>query len=113
MAAIEDPDYYAVIIARIKATRDRTIADFAVRRRWFTYPSSTNFVFTEPKDARGVSSPAVAKSAYDFLVAHKVLVRIFPSHALTASFLRITVGTDQEMLVLSDTLDTWSKTHTA
>ena len=113
VAAIEDPDYYAAIIARIKATRDRTIADFGVRRGWFTYPSSANFVFTEPKDAHGVSGPAVAKSAYDFLVAHKVLVRIFPSHALTASFLRITVGTDQEMLVLSDTLDTWSKTHTA
>jgi len=37
-------------------------------------------------------------------------VRHFPSHALTASFLRISVGTDDEMLVLSETLDSWLKT---
>ena len=113
LAAIGDTGYYEAIIARIKATRDRAVADFAVRRRWFTYPSSANFVFTEPKDVRGAAGPAVAKSAYDFLCARKVLVRLFPSHALTASFLRITVGTDQEMLVLSDTLDTWLKSQTA
>ncbi len=113
LAALGDPDYYAAIITRIKATRDRAVADFAVRRRWFTYPSSANFIFTEPKDAGGATGPAVAKSAYDFLCAHKVLVRLFPSHALTASFLRITVGTDQEMLFLSDTLDQWLKSQTA
>jgi len=36
-------------------------------------------------------------------------VRHFPSHALTASFLRISVGTDDEMLVLSKALDEWQK----
>jgi len=38
-----------------------------------------------------------------------VLVRHFPSDALTASFLRISVGTDDEMLVLEKTLDQWLK----
>ena len=37
----------------------------------------------------------------------KVLVRYFASHALTDSFLRISVGTDDEMLVLQNTLDAW------
>ena len=41
--------------------------------------------------------------------ARKVLVRHFPSHALTAPFLRISVGTDAEMRVLSETLDAWLK----
>jgi histidinol-phosphate aminotransferase len=36
-------------------------------------------------------------------------VRHFPSDALTASFLRITVGSDDEMLVLDETLDAWLK----
>lgn len=107
IAALGDPDYYDGIIATVKATRDRCVADFAQRRGWFTYPSQSNFVFTEPKNARGESGPAVSKSAYDFLYARKVLVRHFPSHALTASFLRISVGTDAEMRVLSDTLDAW------
>ena len=51
----------------------------------------------------------MAKSAYDFLYARKVLVRHFPSHALTAPFLRISVGTDAEMRVLSTTFDAWLK----
>ena len=113
LAALGDADYYAGVIARIKATRDRAIVDLSVRRGWFTYKSSANFIFTEPKSARGEAGPAVAKAAYDFLCARQVLVRHFPSHALTASFLRISVGTDDEMLVLANTLDTWQKTQSA
>lgn len=106
LAAIGDQAYFNDLVARVKATRERTQADFA-RRGWFTYPSQTNFLFTEPRDARGESGPAVARAAYDFLFARKVLVRHFPSHALTAPFLRISVGTDAEMRVLSETLDAW------
>lgn len=106
LAAITDEAYYAGIIARVKATRDQAIAGFGARG-WFTYPSQSNFIFTEPRNARGECGPAVAKSAYDFLYAHKVLIRYFPSHALTAPFLRISVGTDREMQVLSETLDAW------
>jgi histidinol-phosphate aminotransferase len=109
LAAIQDPGYYDGIIARVKATRDRAVADFGQRRGWFTYPSQSNFVFTEPKTAQGESGPEVAKAAYSFLYSRKVLVRHFPSHALTAPFLRISVGTDAEMAVLSDTLDAWLK----
>ena len=43
------------------------------------------------------------------LEGRKVLVRHFPSHALTAPFLRVSVGTDDEMAVLNHTLDEWLK----
>lgn len=109
LAAIGDPDYYAGVLGRIKATRDAFFHDLSARRGWFTYPSQSNFVFTEPKDARGRSGPEVAKSAFDFLGGRKVLVRHFPTHALTASFLRVSVGTDGEMAVLNKTLDAWLK----
>jgi len=109
LAALGDAAYYDGIIAQVKATRDRAVADFTTRRGWFTYPSQSNFIFTEPKNAHGGSGPAVAKSAYEFLFARQVLVRHFPSHALTAPFLRISVGTDAEMRVLSETLDAWQK----
>jgi histidinol-phosphate aminotransferase len=108
IAALADSSYYDRVMAKVKATRDRTAADLA-RRGWFTYPSESNFLFTEPKDARGNAGLAVAKSAYSFLYSRKVLVRHFPSHALTAPFLRISVGTDAEMGVLSDILDAWLK----
>ncbi len=107
LAAIGDVAYFDGIVARVKATRDSHLARFAGERGWFTYPSQANFIFTEPKNARGESGAAVAKAAYDFLFSRKVLVRYFASHALTASFLRITVGTDDEMLVLQHTLDAW------
>jgi histidinol-phosphate aminotransferase len=113
VAALSDDAYYAGVIGKIKATRDRCVRDFVSRRGWFTYESQTNFIFTEPKNARGESGPAVAKAAYDFLFTHKVLVRHFPSHALTAPFLRITVGTDDEMFVLEKTFDAWLKTTNA
>lgn len=109
VAALGDQAYYAGVIGKIKSTRDRCVSHFAARG-WFTYESQSNFIFTEPKNARGETGPAVAKSAYDYLYAHKVLVRHFPSHALTAPFLRITVGTDDEMLVLANTLEAWLKT---
>lgn len=106
VAALGDTAYYDGVIEKVKATRDRAVAALN-RRGWFTYPSQSNFVFTEPRNARGEAGPAVAKAAYDFLYARKVLVRHFPSHALTAPFLRLSVGTDAEMGVLSDTLDAW------
>lgn len=109
IAAIEDQTYYERILAQVIATRDRSVTDFTRRRNWRTYESQSNFIFAEPRNAAGESGADVAKSAYDYLYAQKVLVRYFPSHALTASFLRISVGTDAEMAILSETLDAWLK----
>ncbi|MDR1009593.1 MAG: aminotransferase class I/II-fold pyridoxal phosphate-dependent enzyme [Opitutaceae bacterium] len=108
LAALDDTAYYDGMVARIKATRARLQAAFAARG-WFAYPSQSNFLFAEPRNARGETGPAVAKSAYDWLCAHKVLVRHFPSHPLTAPFLRISVGTDAEMAVLDNTFQAWLK----
>jgi len=109
IAALTDAPYYDQVIGRIKATRDRCLAQWSSGYGWFVYPSQTNFIFVEPVNGRGEKGPAVAKSAYDFLVSRKVLVRYFPSHALTASFLRITVGTDDEMNVVNESLEAWRK----
>ena len=67
--------------------------------------------FTQRQGARAVRllQHKRFRAAYDFLCGRKVLVRHFPSHALTAPFLRISVGTDAEMRVLSSTLDAWLK----
>jgi histidinol-phosphate aminotransferase len=109
LAALEDPEHHALIVGKIKATRDFHMQILKGERGWFTFPSETNFICTEPRDAAGRTGVAVAKAAYDYLFSRKVLVRHFPSDALTASFLRISVGTDDEMLVLEKSLDTWLK----
>lgn len=109
IAALQDQAYYNGVIARVKATRDRFQTDLSTRLGWFCYPSQSNFLFVEPRDAKGEAGPTVSKSLYDFLYANKVLVRYFPSHALTAPFLRISVGTDGEMSVLNQKIDAWLK----
>ena len=46
IAALGDQPYYDGVIAKVKATRDRGVVEFAGRRGWFTYPSQSNFIFT-------------------------------------------------------------------
>lgn len=109
LAAVRDPAYTAGVVARIVATRSRVQAAFA-ELGWFTYRSQANFVFTEPRTRAGATGPAVARSCYDHLVSRRVLVRYFGSHALTHSFLRITVGTDSQMEALHEGIHSWLQT---
>jgi len=106
LAALGDLQYYAGVIVKICATREATLARFA-EAGWFCYPSQANFIFAEPRNARGKTGAAVAQAAYDFLCERRILVRHFPKHPLTAPFLRITVGTDEQMLTLWHTLQEW------
>lgn len=110
LAALGDPGYYDAIIGKIIRTRDYWAGEWGGRRGWFIYPTQTNFIFAEPKNARGESGPAVARSLYDFLLSRKILVRAFPSHALTASFLRISVGSDDEMFAVDTAIEAWLAT---
>ena len=106
-AAIEDFDHFAESLCKIRDSR----AEFSSRlhsRNWFTYPSQTNFVFTEPVDSAGKKGPEVASSLYEFLKTQKILVRYFPNHSLTESFLRVTIGTDSEMETLNRAIDQWT-----
>ena len=107
LAAFEDVGYYDGLVRTIRATRERFFRELTQRRGWFTYPSQTNFVFTEPRNAAGRTGSEVVKSFYDHLVANKILVRCFPSHPLTRNFARISIGTDEEMNRLGQTIDTW------
>ncbi len=108
-AALADTGYYDAIIGKIIYTRDYWVSDWSDRLGWFIYPSQTNFIFAEPKNARGETGPAVAKSLYDFLLTQKILVRAFPSNALTAPFLRISVGSDDEMFAVNTAINVWLK----
>jgi histidinol-phosphate aminotransferase len=106
-AALTDTGYYDAIIGKIIYTRDYWAGDWSDRLGWFIYPTQTNFIFAEPKNARGETGPAVAKSLYDFLLSRKILVRAFPSHALTAPFLRISVGGDDDMFAVNTAIEAW------
>jgi len=105
-AALTDGAYYAGLIGKIQRTRDHWAAEWAARD-WFIYESSANFLFIEPRNTAGEAGPEVAAALFEFLKSRRILVRAFPSHALTASFLRISVGTDDEMLAVEEAFQAW------
>jgi histidinol-phosphate aminotransferase len=110
IGALSDLGYYDAIIGKIVRTRDYWVSEWTEKHGWFIYPTQTNFIFAEPKNAKGETGPAVAKSLYDFFLSRKILVRAFPSHALTAPFLRISVGSDDEMFAVNSAIEAWLAT---
>ena len=89
VAALEDREYFSVMTARIVATRD----DFTNRLRNLGYDvlsSKANFVFSIPPDRNGAR-------VYEGLYSRKILVRHFADPLLSHG-LRISIGTDEEMM---------------
>jgi histidinol-phosphate aminotransferase len=106
VTAIEDQAYYDGTIAQVVKTRE----DFLKKIRalgWFVHPSQANFVLVEPAKESGETGPAVAEALFQYLKSGQILVRYFGKHPLTHAALRVTIGTDSEMAVLTAALDSW------
>lgn len=108
LAALRDAGYYQNVVNRIKTTRQNFFHELKVRD-WFTYPSQANYLFTEPSKPDGKTGPAVAEELFQFLRDRKILVRYFSGSSLTAGFLRISVGTDEQMNLLLTAIDSWRR----
>ncbi len=90
LAALSDPGWMRDNAARICATRERFAA--ALRERGFEIvPSSANFLFIRPP------APQTAAGLFARLRDRKILVRHFPSSPVTAPYLRVSIGTDEQM----------------
>jgi histidinol-phosphate aminotransferase len=107
LAALECDAIYAEYVKRVCHTRDG-LADFLRGLGWHVYPSQTNFVFGAPLGLDGKPRLEIATSLYNYLKARRILVRHFPSHLLTAGYLRITVGTEEEIKQLTHTIEEWN-----
>lgn len=92
-ATLDDPDYYADTIAKVKATRTwlaRALDQLGFR----VLPSQTNFLFVHPP-----GPPAAVW--LEKLREHNILVRWFDG-VETRPYLRITVGKEREARALVD-----------
>ncbi len=96
-AALDDPEWMRANVARIRATRDRLVADLR-GRGWSVTDSATNFLWARPP--AGFSAGDVFRA----LRERAVLVRHWDAPRLR-DFLRITVGTDAEVARLLTALD--------
>jgi histidinol-phosphate aminotransferase len=97
-AAVEDEAYLKEICAKTIATREQTVIDLEVLG-FNVLPSATNFVFvTHPeKDAEKI---------YLALKSQGILVRYFGNKPRIGNYLRITIGTNEEMAALTAALKT-------
>ncbi len=96
LAAFEDEHYFSERRADVISTRGRVAETFA-KWGWFTYPSQTNFLFTEPRKPGSGPDAATALSLFEHLKRSRILIRYFPKHPLTCTFIRVSIGTDEQM----------------
>ncbi|MBP1590247.1 MAG: histidinol-phosphate transaminase [Kiritimatiellae bacterium] len=90
LAALSDVDWMRANAARIRATRTR-VATELLRRDFTVTPSQSNFLFVRPP------APATAAGLFARLREKNILVRHFPASPRTAPFLRVSIGTDEQM----------------
>ena len=93
---MEDEDYFQEKLSKVIATRER--AKEELRKREFTVlDSSTNFLFARPNQAE-------AQWLFEELKKEKIFVRHFTGERIK-DYLRISVGTDQQMDCLLQAID--------
>lgn len=95
IVAFEDDAYFKSCRDKIIATREWTVSQLE-KLGFAVLPSQANFVFAEPV---GKNAAEVAQ----YLRDHKILVRYFNKPRIN-QFLRITIGTDEQMQALIDAL---------
>lgn len=95
-ASLEDEDYFQDNLSKVTATRERTREE--LRRRGFVVlDSRTNFLFAKPE---GVE----AQWLFEQLRKEKIFVRHFKGERIK-DYLRISIGTDEQMDCLIETID--------
>lgn len=88
-AAVEDWFYYKKTCQNIQKTRD-WLAGQLEELGFETLPSQTNFVLTKPV---GIT----AADLFSYLQTKKIYVRYFPTNPRLKDYLRISIGTQDEM----------------
>ena len=95
-AAVRDGEYFRATCAKIIGTREN--AKKRLSQLGFTFPDSmSNFIFAKHKTAS-------AKTIFEELKKRKIFVRYW-NKPIICDYLRITVGTDNEMQALYDALE--------
>lgn len=99
LAALCDQDYMQETIKAISQTRERFTEQ--LRKNGFTVlPSQTNFLLCKPPTGPGC---LISSELYSKLMEQHIYVRHYTQPRL-AEYLRITVGTDEEMDILLQAL---------
>jgi histidinol-phosphate aminotransferase len=99
-AAIEDVAYFNTITSKVVATRTRSIKELEILG-FEVIDSKANFVFVKHAAFKAVE-------IYEYLKKNKILVRYFNKPRID-DYLRISIGTDEQMEALIDRLKKYSE----
>lgn len=95
-ASLADEEYFQDKLKKVMATREWSKMELE-KRGFEVLPSQTNFLFAKHKEVSG-------QEIFDRLREQKIFVRHFKGERIQ-EFLRITIGTEEQMKVLMSTLD--------
>lgn len=95
--ALQDEQYFQEVRTRVISTRRYTVEQLE-KRGWRVLPSAANFIFAAAPGTDG-------HTVYTDLKERGILVRYF-NHTGINGFVRITIGTEEQMNTLLSTLDT-------
>ncbi len=87
LTALESPGYVAPLVARIRAERDRLLAELSKHPEWKAWPSASNFILVRTPDAA---------AAHARLLAAGILVRRQDHYRGLEGCIRLSVGTRAE-----------------
>lgn len=99
-AAFKDKEYFETCCEKVISTRNQFTTSL-LQLGFEVLPSSTNFVFVRHPQHQ-------AKKLFDGLRERKIIVRYFDKPRLN-QFLRISIGTDNEMQLCRDSLEELTK----
>ncbi|MEH6445899.1 MAG: histidinol-phosphate transaminase [Oceanospirillaceae bacterium] len=96
IAAFADENYFKVTIAKVIATRNWTHKQLTALQ-FSVIPSNTNFLLVKHDSIQAID-------IMEFLRDRKIIVRHFSTQRIN-NYLRISIGTDEQMQTLVDTLN--------
>ena len=97
LTALKDGAYHRKTVAKVIKTR-AAFEKALAKRGWDVIKSEANFVFTKPPTGDA------ANDIFSYLRDRNILVRYFPG-PITGDWLRITIGTNEQMEMLLAVLD--------
>jgi len=106
--ALKDQEYFKKTRSEIILVREKSYETFT-NWNWMTYQSGANFLFIQPVDNKGYYGEKIAQNLFNFLNENRVLIRYFPNNTLTSSFLRISIGKQNEMDILMKLISKWKE----
>ncbi len=106
VAALNDNAYYAEKLQLVLQEREK-IERYFDSLGWRYFKSSANFVLFTPKTKDGKEGVDVAKSLFEYLRKNKILLRYFPNEASINMSIRLSIGTQEQMLKFVDATNQW------